>query len=278
MDVRAFYMAQSATTDPGEGAGLLNGLTANIQAVARAVGGAVVALDRLQQGESPIPMPRVRRDLETGSAAAMLAHIAEMDAGVLLQAREPQNRIVGLCTHFAILTCSLLRHLGVPARVRCGFETYYSPWAHHDHSICEYWSGGEERWLRMDTEMATDAQTRAAAGFDPLDVPNEAFVTGAETWLRCRQRELDPGCFGIMGSTWLGGWDFVLNAHVHDILALTKSEMLPGASTPLIERGCARLQPDELRLLDHAAELIALGDIRLKELLDLRARNACLSP
>ncbi|WP_456781864.1 transglutaminase domain-containing protein [Bradyrhizobium sp. USDA 3315] len=37
------------------------------------------------------------------------------------------------CRDFSLMLCSVLRHHGVPARIRCGFGRYFAPHPFHDH-------------------------------------------------------------------------------------------------------------------------------------------------
>src|SRR4051812_41209619 len=84
-------------------------------------------------------------------AAGMIAALLAQDPAPLPVAREPAARVVGTCRHFAVLTCALLRHRGVPARARCGFATYFQPGQGLDHWIIEYWD--DSRWVRVDSEI-----------------------------------------------------------------------------------------------------------------------------
>ena len=172
--------------------------------------------------------------------AALLA-----DGRALDESRTPAARAVGTCRDFALLLCSFLRTLGRPARVRCGFASYFtSQVAPHvtlqvaarvmpnvmpgegpasttfrptnvrndrweDHWICEYWDKGQQKWHLVDAQL--DEVTRAACNvvFDPLDLPPGVFLTAGEAWLRCRNGEADPDSFG--NATTKGLWFISVN-------------------------------------------------------------------
>ena len=53
--------------------------------------------------------------------------------------RDADQRVVGTCRHFAVLSCALLRYRGIPARARCGFATYFQKGQGLDHWVTEYW-------------------------------------------------------------------------------------------------------------------------------------------
>src|SRR5947209_6616128 len=86
-------------------------------------------------------------------AAAIAQTLLALDPAPLSVAREPEKRVIGTCRHFAVLSCALLRYRGVPARVRCGFATYFQPNQALDHWITKYWDGDGDQWIRVDSEV-----------------------------------------------------------------------------------------------------------------------------
>jgi Transglutaminase-like superfamily len=129
------------------------------------------------------------------STAEVLARAFELSDAPVTEPRRPLDRVLCTCRHFALLHTALLRSHGVPARVRCGFSSYFDPAKWYDHWITERWSG--ERWVRDDPQI-DDLQARAVGlDFDPYDQPSGRFLTGGEAWLATRAGEADPGLFGI---------------------------------------------------------------------------------
>lgn len=61
-----------------------------------------------------------------------------LDPAPLSVAREPEKRVIGTCRQFAVRSCALLRYRGIPARVRCGFATYFQSGKGLDHWSTEY--------------------------------------------------------------------------------------------------------------------------------------------
>jgi transglutaminase-like putative cysteine protease len=90
--------------------------------------------------------------------------------------RQPGQRVVGTCRHFAVLSGAFLRSRGIAARVRCGFATYFQPGHGLDHWVTEY-RDGDGRWVRIDSEIrgGTAADDPAAMAslytHDDLRVP-----------------------------------------------------------------------------------------------------------
>jgi hypothetical protein len=147
----------------------------------------------------------------------LLAH----DRSPLDVPRPPESRVVGTCRHFAVLSCALLRHRGIPARARCGFATYFQPGQGVDHWITEYWHDGDGRWARVDSEILS-LQLLA----HPDDLRPGEFLTGGEAWAAFRAGEIDASRFGVYGTSNWGPAEIRGNA-VRDLAALNKAEMLP---------------------------------------------------
>lgn len=61
--------------------------------------------------------------MQTVGASAILDTVVSLDPAPLHRRRPPERRMVGLCYHFALLHCALLRATGTPARARCGFAS-----------------------------------------------------------------------------------------------------------------------------------------------------------
>jgi hypothetical protein len=201
-----------------------------------------------------------------------------MDNRALVESRPPDKRLIGSCRHFAVLTCSLLRHKKIPARARGGFETHHSPVRHHDHWICEYWNPTQQRWIQVDAEIDSALKQKWHIDFDPLDLPAGTFMTGAETWRLCRKGELNPKQFGVGGGAneWIGGWNFVSSELLLDLMALNKFELLPWDTNRLSEKEVSQLSESEYALLDSVAHCINEGDKSFLEIRQLYAMNSSL--
>lgn len=154
-------------------------------------------------------------------AADLLGALLAMDPAPLTEPREPDKRVVGTCRHFAVIACALLRHGGVPSRVRCGFATYFQPGQAVDHWVVEYWKAADERWVRVDPQVL---------GGDVLDhaedLRSDDFLSGGEAWSAYRRGDIDASTFGVCGTNNWGSAEIRGNA-VKDLAALNKVEMLP---------------------------------------------------
>jgi hypothetical protein len=66
-----------------------------------------------------------------------------MTPGGLVKDRKPKDRLVLGCREMQFLLASILKHRGIPARVRYGHAPYLIPGFHTSHTICEVWNEKE---------------------------------------------------------------------------------------------------------------------------------------
>ncbi|ATL68132.1 transglutaminase domain-containing protein [Nocardia terpenica] len=170
-------------------------------------------------------------------------------------AREPSQRVIGTCRHFAVMSCALLRHRGIASRVRCGFATYFQPGQGVDHWITEYWNDSEKRWVRIDSESIDQPILE-----HPEDLRADEFLSGGEAWDASRTGRIDASTFGVYGTDNWGPGEIRGNA-VKDLAALNKVETLPWDEWGRM--GAAyngETGPDYDTLLDAITAVCAAGD------------------
>jgi hypothetical protein len=188
-------------------------------------------------------------------AARIVQALLALGRAPLTVPREPENRVIGTCRHFAMLGCALLRYRGISARVRCGFATYFQSGQGLDHWITEYWDDAGGRWVRIDSEVLGGTVLP-----HPEDLRPGEFLSGGEAWTAFRRGEIDASQFGVCGSENWGPAEIRGNA-VKDLAALNKVEMLPwdewGRMTEAY-RGDTGADYDEL--LDELAAVCASDD------------------
>jgi transglutaminase superfamily protein len=201
--------------------------------------------------------PEREEEVELRPAAAMLGRIRELDPAPVTEARPPDRRLVTNCRGFAVLACALLRQVGVPARARCGFGTYFEAGRFVDHWVVERWDAAGTRWVMHDTQIDSLQKEALGLDFDPADMPPGRFVTAGDAWCRCRAGEADPLRFGI--HEWRGAW-FVRNNVVRDAAALGKVELLPWDHWGLMDRSSELGEGPHDAFVDRVAALAAAGD------------------
>lgn len=138
------------------------------------------------------------------------------------------------------------------------------------------------RWKLLDPELSDRHVAHFKIGFDPFDVPRDAFLVGGRAWQVCRSGEADPDMFGLdPRAPQPRGMRFVRGHVVQDLAALNKVELLLWDIWGLMDA-----PPDTaVSLLDDVAERTLAGD-SLTDLQRLYAlpglavppRVQCLSP
>ena len=254
-DALAYYSAQSATTDPGRFASLYAGLPCEIAALTALVQGLIVDRDFIGlYGLAPDEQQRLG-EVDTRYASDVLGRLIGKDDRPLEKSREPSARFVGSCRDYALLFCSMLRHVGIPARLRFGFATYFSrrPDAYSDHCVCEYWNEAQSRWVLVDPNVDTIVKSRIGVTVNALDLTREQFVVAADAWRLARDGRVDPDRFGVPSINIQGLW-FIRGSLMRDLAALNKVEMLPWDYWGQADRTPIDALPTrELPLLDELA-------------------------
>ena len=213
-----------------------------------------------QARELGLPPERLA-DNQVRPARTLVAALLAQDAAPLTVPRLPHHRVVGTCRHFAVLACALLRHRSVPARVRCGFATYFVPGKGLDHWVVEHWQADQQRWVRLDPEVLGGTVLQ-----DPQDLREGQFLTGGEAWTAWRRGELDAATFGVPGTANWGEGEIRGNL-VKDLAALNKVEVLPWDEWGRMEAAYRGAAGDEYdALLDTVADACAADDDAVREL------------
>jgi len=170
------------------------------------------------EGRAQERMPQV----DSREVPVMLQTILDYSSAPLSKPREMDQRFVNCCRDFATLSVSILRHKGIPTRVRYGTATYFEPGYFIDHAIVEFWDKDQNRWRRVDTQLDPHHDW----GVDPFDVSEDKFITGADGWLKAVDGVLPFSRVGLGSVREINGWDFLLLELQLDLASLNKREML----------------------------------------------------
>ena len=203
-EITRFYRQPSPTSDLGRYADLSPGLPAGPEALSAMVRGLLVHNFTAKVQGLPFPAERMSH-MQTVGAEAILDNVFSLDPAPLSLGRPAERRMVGLCYHFALLHCALLRATGTPARIRCGFAGYFGAQRWIDHWVVEYWDGDDRR--------RTDPQTGRS------DLTSDDFQDGLTAWHQCRGGASRPALYGN-GELW--GWDELRGSLINDVAALNK--------------------------------------------------------
>ena len=254
-EVLATYATPGLMTDPGPYASSFDVLPRDISDLVKTVQGVMLHIFWAERYGVTLSEER-KGEAQLRRVDQKLARIFELDARPLTEARDHSHKLVGNCRDFSVMMAAILRHQGVPARVRCGFGTYFIADHYEDHWVAEVWRAGEERWVLVDAQLDGLMQEALKLDFDPLDVPRDRFIVGGKAWQLCRSGQADPDSFGIFD---MHGLRFVQGNLIRDVLAFSKVELLPWDHGwgYLAEAGG---EDEALRVMDRVAALTLEGE------------------
>ena len=266
-DTLSYYAVQSTVTDPGRMSDRLTDLPRELAALQQVARGLVIhyrADDPLAHG---IPEERLA-EIDTRYAESMLARLGELESRPLSEPRQPQARLVGCCRDFTVLFLTMARSLGISARGRVGFATYFIPGFNLDHEVAEVWDPGERRWRLVDAELDEGhVDPNDGALVDPLDVARDRFLVAGKAWQLCRAGEADPETFLVAPDLDLEltrSWPYLRHNLLHDLATLNKVEMILWDTWGLMN--LTHPAERDLALLDRVAKATASTDTDSSEL------------
>jgi hypothetical protein len=276
----SFYCRQSEITSPGEYAYLYEDLPANIPELCRVVQSLLIHAFWIQDvrnyGVTALALKssgrNLNREINTRSVREKLGLLATMDARPLNEHREADRRVVGNCRDYSVLLVSMLRHQGVPARVRSGTARYLRPEEGilEDHFVCEFWNSAEGRWQRTDAQIDEVQRTVFGLAFDTADLPAGEFLDAGESLHELKTGRTTPEKMGIFE---FRGWPYAQYKLVSDLACVSGTEVLAWERWGI----CERVASDELfredqilleRISELLRELRASGD-RFREAREL---------
>ena len=247
----SFFAQQGQISDPGPHSNRFDDLPTDLSGMIQVIQGVMLHLHWANR--YGITLTKVRQEeANLRKVRDRLGKIFDLYGAPLDQPRPLSKKTVGTCRDFTLLLTAILRHHGIPARARAGFGTYFTPGRFEDHWVCEYWQEVEPRWVMVDPQLDTLQCEVLSIDFDPLDMPQEKFVTGGEAWVRCRSNTDDPDLFGIFD---MHGMDFIKGNVIRDFLALNKVELLPWDNYKLIAKSFDEMNTVEKVLIDLMAHI-----------------------
>jgi len=256
----AFYESPGPMTRFSRKLALLAGLPTRVPALC-GVSKKLIVHEFMAEQYGVTDVEKRQRELEHRTVDEIVAAIDRLDKPnqrPLAKGRPPKKRLIGNCRQFSVLTCALLRHAGVPARARCGFSAYLDPGKWIDHWVVERWDARQKRWIRTDPQLDETFHQLLGYEFDPLDLPDGEFLSGAEAWQRCRADAEDPDHFGLddMHGLW-----FVAGNTIRDLAALNKVELLPWDVWGAMAGPDDKVDGELAGLLDEVAQVVVAGEL-----------------
>ncbi len=159
------------------------------------------------------------------SAEERLDNIVELDGRPLAEPRDVARRSVGCCRDYALMLASILRHKGIPARVRTGVSLYFvAPEGRliEDHYITEHWDAERVRWELTDPQIDDVQRPAIEKGLDTIDLPVDRFLTGWQLYEELRAGRI-PEFVGFPPRN--AGFTYGRNKLFADFVGVTGHEM-----------------------------------------------------
>lgn len=260
-----FYRRQSAITRPGKHEPLYEALPAGIAGLCRIVQNLIVHAFWIQDvrnygitaeslksgGRSP------NNEINLRSVEEKLGVLVKPGAGGLTEARPPGERVVGNCRDYSMFLVSMLRHRGIPARVRSGVARYFHPAEEgllEDHFVCELWDEGKDRWRRVDAQIDEVQRKALGIAFDTTDLPPGQFLDAGELFHEVGAGKAEPEKTGIFE---FRGWPYVRYKLVNDLACVSSVEALAWEGWGICERIFGGdLSGEDQDLLERVADLL----------------------
>jgi len=221
--------------------------------------------DLKQAGREP------NQEINLRSTEEILEAAMALDDRPLTAPRAALQRVVGNCRDYALLLTAMLRHQGIPARVRSGVARYFFPGETRlvDHFICEWWNEAAGRWQRTDPQLDTLQRRVLNLSFDPVDLPPGQFLDAGESCRELESGAVEPGKIGIFD---FHGWPYVRYKLVSDMACLNRVEVLAWEGWGV----CSEVEADPLpaetgALFAHMAELLTASTKVASRFAEVRA-------
>jgi hypothetical protein len=259
-----FYRKYSEFTDPGEYTYLYKNLPDSLPELCSLVRSQFIhAYAELPRYREQIPEERWNESMNYPNVKSILEGLLSYDSSGIVNGRKPEDRLVLICRHNAILLASILKYRGIPARVRYGHATYLIPNFHTSHTICEVWNEKEMRWMLVDPSM------------DMVDFSREKFDFSNDAWLQMQSGEIDPNLYGIPHR--YSGMGSILAKLCSDLPCILGTEYPITQYSPILDyvfekRG--QLPAEDIEMLNRISELMkSIDAASLSELQEIYNNN-----
>jgi len=197
-DVLNMYLNFSTFTDPGEYAYLYNDLPGSLEELCTLVKKQLIHPFEVDQFSDKIPKDRRIEDRDFPTVFLMLKELLVRDKNGIVVSRKPEDRLVVACVHHCMLLASILRHKGIPVRIRSGFANYIGKRRNIkvSHVICEVWDEQQKKWILVDPDR------------EKVDFNRNEFEFSSETWELLRKHKLKS-------DRYFSRYDHITQAIVH---------------------------------------------------------------
>jgi hypothetical protein len=241
-----FYRQYSSFTDPGEYKYLYKNLPDSLPELCSLIRSQFIhPYAELPKYRDQIPKERWNEALKYPTVKSILEGLLSYDSSGIVKNRKPEDRLILICRHNAILLASILKYRGIPARIRGGHATYLIPNFHTSHMICEVWNENDKHWMLVDPSM------------DMIDFSREKFNFSNESWLKMQKEEIDPNLYGIPGRG--TGLVSIVAAFCTDLASILGTEYTIYQYAPILDyafKNNNQLTSKHIEVLNRISELM----------------------
>lgn len=262
MNILKYYACHGLITDPGEFTMLYRHLPPNIDEIAILIHNITIHFQYLQENGGRNVISRIN-EIFIRKISDRIRKLQELGVTHIADELPYVKKTICTCRDYALLLCSMLRHIGVPARIRYGFAQYldYDPSFFFDHTIVEYWDG--KCWKLSERYLTENIKDRFNIFFPHYDVPRDKFIMAHDAWLLYRKGVLDANKFGNGYVKRRSGPWYIRNKLIQDLASINKMEMQPfDLWGYMVDRNLKQIfrhfmLPDEEALMDRIATYLS---------------------
>lgn len=260
-DLLTYYGHQTPNSTPGQNEAMYGALPDEVADLCGVVQNALLHLFWIGPESCGFTLDQLKtmgrrpcQEFSVGPIADRLAALRKMDGKPLSASRPAEDRSIGCCRDFALLLTSMLRHKGIPARVRTGVARYLRPGEDYleDHYITEFWNAGQEKWQLVDPQIDAFQRVAMKIDFDTTDIERSRFITGTALLPVLRAGEIKPEHVGFPPVN--AGLTYGRNKLFHDFLNLVGQEIRVYAWWGIGDPK-QPIRPEDDLLLDRMIEL-----------------------
>lgn len=264
--VLELHSQYSSFTDPGLFEYLYTDLPSSIEGLCTLVKRQLIHPFEVTRFHDQIPVDRVYENQEFPTVEEMLEELLRRDPSGLTLERKPGDRLVVACVHHSMLLASILRHRGIPVRIRSGFAKYIGGdrSIRVSHAICEVWDVDTKRWILVDPDRQR------------VDLPRSEFELASSVWLKLRDGQLQEDRYI---SRYESTARATLHLLCHDLSYVLGEEEAYWLDPPVVfelELYVSDIETSKLAVLDRIADLLEKPDNHISELTQIQSAHSFL--
>jgi len=257
-----FYRQHGFYTDPGKYEQMYANLPDSLTELCKLIKSQLIhPIADLPRYRDLIPQDRSYEDLKYPTVQTILEGLKTYNPDGLIIDRKPADRLVVSCRYHAILLASILKHRGIPVRVRYGFASYLYPKYHIYHVICEVWNNNEQRWMLIDP----DGQM--------IEISSQQFEFAGDVWRKNQQGKIDPITYGV--PNWWGSHP-ILDVLCHDLASVLGNEHIYYNRPPIsadTTLNVKNMPADQIDTMNKISALMTNVDANFNELQNIYNEN-----